>query len=512
MKKLVFCLCIMAAMASCSEDFLKLSPETNLVSSTFYKTESHFDLALVGTYSQLRGIVSPGHYMDEMRSDNTFFRYYAPDRGPANWVEDIVQWTDQSQTTVVNERYYSNYRGISRANTILTQIENASISSQAKARISGETLFLRAFFYFDLVTHYGSVPLYLTQVTNETSAYQNRATVVEVYGQIIADLEAAMPSLPVAATFPQTGRATLGAAKMLLAKSYLSMPQKNYAKAESLLREVTNMNYQLLDEYISNFVPANKNNRESIFDIQYMEGDDGQQNSFIYSMLPKTSNTAIATGIVVNNVSQGGWNVPNDNLIASFETKDKRLKSSIKVIEGSLNGGNVNTDPITYIAIREVGSYTPQAGRVYFPFVAKFLHGPYSKPFNTGQNWPVFRYADALLLLAESLVMQQKNNDALPYVNAVRKRAGLDDVAAVNIDNLLLERRHEFAFENHRWTDLIRTGKVIDVMSAYGVEMKKQYSFLPAASFNINANRLVYPIPYRETQINPNLGQNEGYN
>ena len=511
MKKILFCTVVVLMMSACSDDFLKLSPQTNLTSSTFYKTESHFDLALVGVYSQLRGIVSPGHYMDEMRADNTFFRYYAPNRGPANWVEDIIQWTDQSQTTVVNNRYFSDYQGISRANTILARLEGSDLSAEAKARISGETLFLRAFFYFDLVTHYGGVPLYLEQVTDEASAYQSRSTAEEVYGQIIRDLDAAIPSLPVASVFPQTGRATQGAAKMLLAKAYMSMPQRDYAKAESALRDITNMNYQLMEEYIACFRPADKNNRESIFEVQYMEGDDGQQSSFIYDMLPKTSNTSVATGVAVNNVTLGGWNVPDEDLIASFEANDKRLKSSVKIIEGTLNGGGIYTDPITYIAIREIGGYTPEAGKVYFPFIAKFLHGPYGKPLNTGQNWPVFRYADALLLLAESLVMQGKNADALPFVNAVRKRAGLAGLAEATVDNILLERRHELAFENHRWTDLIRNGKALEVMSVYGAEKKKQYSFLPAASFDVNEKKLIYAIPFRETQINPQLEQNPGY-
>jgi len=267
---------------SCSDDFLKISPETNLTDAAFFKTESHFNLALVGAYESLRGLVHPGLYMDEMRADNTFFRYYAPDRGPANWVEDIIQWTDQSQTTAVNERYYINYSGISRTNAILSRIENADINDEAKKSILGETLFLRAFYYFDLVTHYGGVPLYLEEVLDEQSSYKPRATAEEVYSQIISDLQSAISNLPVATTFPQSGRATQGAAKMLLAKAYMSKPTRDYTLAESELRDVLNMNYGLLDNYADVFEPANKNHKESIFDIQFKEGDDGQQNFYIY--------------------------------------------------------------------------------------------------------------------------------------------------------------------------------------------------------------------------------------
>lgn len=509
-KYIIITLFLISLLCSCNKEFLQLNPNTSVTSEVFYKTESHFELALVGTYSQLRGIISAGHYMDEMRADNSFFRYYAPDRGPANWVEDIIQWTDQSQTTVVNNRYYSDFQGISRANTIISRIVDADISQEAKNRILGETLFLRAFFYFDLVTHYGGVPLYLKEVTDEASTYEPKVEVDVVYNQIITDLVQAIPTLPIVDKFPQSGRASKGAAKMLLAKAYMSMPKRDYPKAEVELRDLLKMNYSLNENYIDNFRPTSKNSKESIFEIQYKEGNDGEQNNFVYSMLPKTSNTAVATGIVVNNM-MGGWNVPNQSFIDTYEAEDKRLPVSIKVLEGTLNGGSEYTDPVTYLAIKEVGSYTPKAGLVYYPFVSKYLHGPYSIPNSTGQNWPVFRYADALLLLAENLVAQGKPDDALPFINQVRKRAGLSALASVTKDNVLLERRHELAFENHRWTDLIRNGKAIEVMTAYGAVMKQKYSFLPATAFKVEERRLIYPIPFRETQINPNLVQNPGY-
>ncbi|GAA5225345.1 RagB/SusD family nutrient uptake outer membrane protein [Membranihabitans marinus] len=496
---------------SCSEDFLKLSPETNLTTPNFFKTESHFDLALVGAYQQLRGIVVPGLYMDEMRSDNTFFRYYAPDRGPANWVEDIIEWIDQSQTTIVNTRYYNNYSGISRVNTIIAKVNDADISNEAKDRVLGEALFLRAFYYFDLVTHYGGVPLYLEDVLDEAGAYITRSDESAVYNQIIVDLEKAIPLLPTVTVFPQSGRATKGAAKMLLGKTFMSKPNREYDKAEKQLLDIVNMNYSLLDNYADCFDPQNKNNSESIFEIQYKEGNDGQQSNFIYSMLPKTSDTKLLTGVSANNVTAGGWNVPNLGLIESYEDGDLRLKSSVKIIEGTLNGGDPYSDPVIYLNILEIGEYDEDPDKVYFPFVAKFVHGPYSLPNNTGENWPVFRYSDVLLLLSECLVEQGKNNESLQYINKVRDRAGLSNLTSVSLGDVLKERRHELAFENHRMTDLIRTGKAIEVMTAYGNRMKEENSFLPQNAFDIKEYRLVYPIPFRETQINVDIIQNPGY-
>jgi len=510
-KNIIFYLIGIVLLNSCSDEFLKISPETSITSGIFYKTESHFDLALVAAYTPLRSIVYPGMYMDEMRADNTFFRYYAPDRGPANWVEDIIQWTDQSQTTAVNNRYYSDYTGISRTNTILSRLQTADLSDQFKQKISGETLFLRAFYYFDLVTHYGGVPLYLEEVIDEKTSYKSRSSADEVYNQIITDLKSAIPNLPSVTSFPQSGRATAGAAKMLLAKAYMSKTQREYSLAESELRDILKMNYDLLDNYADVFNSVNKNHKESIFEIQFREGPDGQESNFVYYMMPKTANTAVITGLAVNNVTPGGWNVPNQEFIDSYEEGDLRLPASIKIIEGTLNGGDPYFDPVVILAIKDVGEYVPEPDKVYYPYISKFIHGPYSRPNNTGENWPVFRFADALLLLAENLVQQGKASEALPLVNRVRNRAGLSSLTEVTLDDVLNERRHELAFENHRWTDLIRTGKVIGIMTEYGQKMKQKYDFLPENSYNITENRLIYPIPYRETQVNPDLQQNPGY-
>jgi len=385
------------------------------------------------------------------------------------------------------------------------------VGEEAKKRISGETLFLRAFFYFDLVTHYGGVPLYIEEVVSEQTAYLPRSSEDEIYTQIIEDLQNAITMLPVAATFPSTGRASQGAAKMLLARAYMSKPTRDYAAAESALIDITNMNYSLWDNYADVFLTSNKNGKESIFEIQYKAGDESQQSMFIYYMFPKTSSTALLTGTPDNNITNGGWDVPTQNLLDSYEAGDLRLSASVKIIEGTLNGGSENYDPVTILAIREIGDYTPEPDKVYFPYIAKYVHGPYSKPFNTGENWPVYRYADALLLLSECLVQEGKSSDALPYINQVRIRAGLPNLTEATIDNVLNERRHELAFENQRWTDLIRTGKAIEIMTPYGVQMKSMYDFLPDRSFEITENRLIYPIPYRETQINSELVQNPGY-
>ena len=106
---------------------------------------------------------------------------------------------------------------------------------------------------------------------------------------------------------------------------------------------------------------------------------------------------------------------------------------------------------------------------------------------------------------------QNRANEALPYVNDVRHRAGLLPVSTVTAEVVANERRHELAFENHRWYDLIRTGKAIEVMTEHGKRMKALYSYLLEATYKIDKNDLLYPIPLREIQVNHLLTQNPGY-
>ncbi|GAB3252499.1 RagB/SusD family nutrient uptake outer membrane protein [Larkinella harenae] len=510
-KRLIYLLTATLGLSSCSDDFLNLAPPTALSSATFFKTEEHFNQALNSSYEPLRQIATSGIFMDEMRSDNTFFTYYPGDRGPYLSTEVIAQFLDDQNTnSFISSRYNAAYSGISRINTILSRIDGVTLSEAARNRILGEAHFLRAFYYYDLVQHFGGVPLQLEEVTSENGAFLPRSSVNEVYAQVIEDLKLAIPLLPVASTFPQSGRATKGAAKMLLAYSYMSKPTREYPLAETELMDITKMNYGLLADYAANFDPSNKNHKESIFDIQYLEGDVGQQGNFIWRFIPKMSNSDVILGIQANNYAgdnSGGWNVPTQELVDSYETGDLRLNASIGVIDGELSAG----DLFTAEGVKNVVGYTPTPGKTFYYFVRKYFHPPYNREFNTGNNWPVFRYSGALLLLAECLVEQGKAGQALPYLNDVRKRAGLPALTQATKDNVANEMRHELAFENRRWTDLIRTGKVIEVMTKHGQQMKSLYGFLLPASFNVTENRLIYAIPFREMQINSQLTQNPGY-
>jgi hypothetical protein len=296
---------------------------------------------------------------------------------------------------------------------------------------------------------------------------------------------------------------------MLMAYVDMTEPTKNYADAETQLTAITQMNYVLLPSYASVFDPNNKNNQESIFEVQYLSDlTSGLQSDFAWVFMPKATNPQAIMGYNGGSMNLGsGWNVPTQEMVSSYETGDQRLDASIAVVEGTISG----VEDFTITDLKSSVGYTPTPGVTYFYMIKKYFHPPYMAAFNTPDDFPVFRYSGALLLLAECLVDEGKATQALPYLNMVRARAGLPPQTTATIDNIATEARHELAFENHRWTDLIRVGQAISACTAKGVTLKSIYGWLLPQSFDVTQDRLIYPIPSREMQINTNLVQNPGY-
>lgn len=498
-------------LSSCSESFLNMTPETTITTETFYKTADHFEQATVAAYTGMRNIALNGIFMDEMRSDNTFYTMYSGDRGPYNTTEKLALFLDDETVGWTPDRFNNVYACISRVNTILGRLDASALTEAEKTKVKAEVLFLRAFYYFDLVQHWGGVPLMLKEVTTEAEAFAPKSPAEEIYKQVITDVsEAISLGLPVPSTFPQSGRATMGAAKMLRAYCYMSQPDRDYKAAEQDLKDITQMNYGLLDNYEAVFDPANKNSKESIFEVQYTEdGSTDQYSTIPWRLIPKCSNNDFLMGVAGSNYAgtSGGWCVPTEEMIKSYEPGDKRLDASIAVAEGLTD----DAEQFTCEAVKTVSEFTPTSGKSFYYFIRKYYHPPYQFSLRAGDNFPVYRYAGALLLLAENLVAQNRNAEALPYINQVRARAGLPALTSVTADDVADEMRHELAFENHRWTDLIRTGKAIKTMTEFGKTMKSLYQWILPVAFEVTEERLVFAFPLREMQINNLLIQNPGY-
>ncbi|HWB91606.1 MAG TPA: RagB/SusD family nutrient uptake outer membrane protein, partial [Puia sp.] len=373
--------------ASCKKSFLQLNPPTQLNTATFYKTAGDFQQALIGVYPWLRSWAEPTSWlMGESRSDNSRYDVNLQNRAVAILErENVADWMDDANNSTTRTKYIADYAGIERANMILDQIGAAGIDSLDKNNVTGEAEVLRAFFYFDLVQFYGGVPLNLHMVTSPSQAFLTRASVADVYAAIIADLKDAIIRLPQKLTFPQSGRATIGTAEMLLANVY--MVQKNYAGAEALLEAITKLGYSLNASYVNAFSTTNKNSAESIFEVQYQQGSaNGQYSYFIYDFIPPMASTTVVTGTNTNTLnSSSGQNVPTMDLVNSYEPGDTRLDATVGIIQGHTDAnGNFVAE-----SLKSIVGYTPPPGKIGRRYAKKYLH-PSTTPGQTDDDWPIY--------------------------------------------------------------------------------------------------------------------------
>ena len=482
--------------ASCQDEFLTIVPETSLSSAIFFTSEADFQQAVNGSYVPLRAIVdNEAWLLGEMHSDNTYFaRNYL--FGATEQQEDIADFaipSDGGVTTNVHVRnqYQLDYQIIARTNQVLDQIDQVEFDATSKNNLRGQALFLRAYAYFELVRYFGSVPLHLAPVVEREGAALPLSPAEDIYAQIVQDVTEAVGLLPPKSE-QEPGRITSGAAQTLLGNVYIQL--ERWAEAETVLQEVVSSNeYALMPDYADAFSTstANKNNLESVFEVQFKEGADGLNGDFLYSFMPRpiaaeelvtitgTSNPQPLTG--------EGNNIPTPDIIAAYEEGDQREEASIGyiTIEGSA-----------------------WADKTY-PYIKKYaeehaLHG------NHGMNWPIYRYSEVLLFLAEALSEQGKTAEAATYLNQVRTRAGLSEAQGDMKEAIFRERRVELAFENKRWFDLVRTGQAIETITAYGnrILANPQAYYYPAELAEPRSNAfsnisLLYALPAEEADLSP---------
>lgn len=491
MKHIRYILPICLLLAACGKSFLEISPEHFQNEGDYFKTADQFVQAVNGAYAPLQGLHTNSRWaLTEMRSDNTS---YQKNTGDASGFprEELDEFREQDDNSLVYQYFNYCYNGISRCNTVLDHLEGAAIDATIKSRVRGQASFLRAFYYFNLVRCFGDVPLVTHEVTSTTEAFSlaARKPAADIYTQIIADAQTAAGSLPDAwSDAKDKGRAVKASAQTLLAEVYLTL--KQYANAVPLLRAVMQSpnGYMLLPDYAGLYTIAGENSAESIFEVQYMEGTANEYSDFIYQFAPYNAGSTV-TGFGLYAGSGSGWNIPTQDMMDAYEPGDKRKDASVS---------QSFTDPNT--------------GKVV-PYVIKYKT-PHTVRYQTGSNFPVYRFADVLLMLAECLNEAgfTANGEAYTLLNQVRQRAGLLPKTAGNTDPALnvstqeafrqavwQERRVELAYENHRWFDLLRTGQAAAMMQAHAGREKALKSYLAPAAYT--TIRLTYQYPRREVQL-----------
>uniref|UniRef100_A0AAU6WSZ0 RagB/SusD family nutrient uptake outer membrane protein n=1 Tax=Chryseobacterium endophyticum TaxID=1854762 RepID=A0AAU6WSZ0_9FLAO len=467
MKKIICTLSILSLLGSCSSDLLNTLPEADKVTSNFYKDASQIEQGVNGVYGSLQytgqykqGLLTIG----EIPSDNTF------DEVPANdnfTYGEFDFFTIQPTNSLIENAWKDNYVGIQQANIILNRIGSITDMSEGtrKTRI-GEMKFLRALMYFNLVRIFGDVPL-VTQETTDVNSYfgQSRTPANEVYNFVEGELKEAITLLP--ATAAQKGRATKGAAMGILGR--VLMTRNKFSEALPYLSQIDGLGYSLLSDVTKIFDVTNKNNAEIIFDVQFASGLNGNSEGSNAFQLFSPSGTVSGAK---------GHNLPTKEVYNLYSSADKRRNAYI----GLTNNG--------------------------VPYTKKLVKTS-SAVDDGGSNVVVIRLADVYLMMAECYAQTNDLTNANLYLNKIKTRAGITNVNLTSQQALLAEidkeRRLELIGEGHRWFDLVRTGKAVQVMTQY-------FAVTPGYSTaTIDQHNLLMPVPQNQINTDPAIKQNPGY-
>ncbi|MEO5650095.1 MAG: RagB/SusD family nutrient uptake outer membrane protein [Ginsengibacter sp.] len=497
MKKLLYLLITICLVTSCNKsNFLKESPSGTFVESNFYGQggASEAQAAVDAIYNGLYSIYDRSMLLlNDLPTDDE-----KNGIGMGNqFLQDLEYLKYSSQNSIIQGMWADNYSAIGRANNAIKNIGVMSIDTALKSRLIGEASFLRALFYFNLVRYYGDVPLILSLKTVQ-DAYIPRVPKEQVYAQIIKDLQFAEDNLPISYNNKNIGRATSGAAIILLGKVYLTRHdfQKSADELAKVVENEGKYGYSLFNDFGDNWKLATENGKEMVFSVQY-SSPPGHTN---IKMRAAAARYSVSGGNVPGIIGAFESDIPTMDLYSNYIDQDTRKNVTFK---------------LEYLS--------PKNGKIYkssIPLFGKFWQEGLASTPDCSINTPVFRYADALLMYAEALNEIDKTSKATDILNRIRERAFHDTqhnyfglTQSEFRDKVYFERRLEFAFEGMRWFDLVRTNRLLDIMKAHGTLEAQMAGTSIKSSITTNAKEYqsLYPIPQVEIDLNKLLTQNPGY-
>ena len=495
--KQIFLIVTMSALtllASCS-DFLDKSPN-NTVDPETNVTD---DVAIALTNACYRTLQSSNMYNQRIWTlDIVAGNSNVGAGGGTDGLETIqaANFVAQSDNGMALYMWRSPWVGIGQCNIVLNSLPDAADMSEAiRNRCMGEAYFLRAHYYYILVRLYGGVPLRLTPYSPGEPTDIARASVDDVYAQIISDCQQAIDLLPIKSSYQddQVGRASKDAAMAMMADIYLTLAPDHseyYQKVVNLCDDIKDLGYDLSEcNYTDNFDATINDGPESIFEVAYSGNTEynfwgnNPQSSWLSTFMGPRNSDFVAGSY--------GWNQPTEEFVSQYEEGDKRKDLTI------LYEGCPDFDGKTYKS-----SYSNTGYNVRKFLVPKSI----SPEYNTNPaNFVVYRYADVLLMKAEALNEMGQTDLAAAPLNLVRRRAGLPAVSSLPQEamreKIIHERRMELAFEGHRWFDMIRLQH-----GEYAIKFLQSIG-----KTNVNKNRLLFPIPQTEMDANKLMTQNPGY-
>lgn len=450
MKKIIYIsIAFTVLLLSCTK-MLDIEPTDSISSDEAIKDKAGVDKAIAGCYDALQysGLYGRNRViLGDLAADNlvwtgTTYDYYEIDNNKV-----------AIENGIIDGMWVASYDGINRVNNVLAALPGiGDLTDDERGKYEGEALFMRALFHFNLLQYFGGVPVVTEATFNVDEVDRPRNTEAEMYDQIIADLGSAELKLPLPAEMPagSEGRANSYSASALLARVYLTRFHAENDDQYAVL--AANKADQVIEEggfsLVSNFASLyTGSNSESIFQVVFNVQD---RNVIAQYFFPRSLNSRYEVA-------------PSESLIQSFEIADSmRMEASVAYDEDGL--------PYGY-KYQDIAEGTDAI--------------------------IVIRLAEMYLIKAEALAYT--NGDIATIqdnINLIRARAGLEPTIAETYVELKLaienERRHEFAFEGHRWFDLVRTKRATILI---GIE--EDYT--------------LFPIPLSEMTTNKKMEQNPGY-
>lgn len=573
MRKYILLLAAMGMMSGCYD--LDQFPHDRLTSGTFWKTENHAHQGIVAIYNTLLNENVFGAYYNNDALGEIAMDYN-------NWqMPSIIKGTYSDRDSFIKKKWQSAYEGIFRANLLLQNIDNVDMDKETKEIYKGEARFMRALYYFHLFDFYGGVPLYdETIVVSEefVNMKKPRNTKEETLKFILDDLDAAVGVLPVKWESTEYGRATKGAAVALRGK--VKLYAKDYIGAQADFEEIVidpqgrGYGYGLIDNYPDLFTLKGDQSEEMIFSIQCVNGtnndyglpyclrlgtrsafEGGWNNCMPTDILADmyeykdgrpfswdeiypgfSTDRAMQKRIFEATLSDDHKTVETypadkDKIRSIYESRDPRLEQNLITPYSHILGANGRTPKdMEYVlaeGVNEANGFLRANQPTYFNYYwRKFvpegdMDGKLENRENSPVDFPLIRYADVLLMLAECYNENGEQGKAVELINQVRQRkstnmpklnSGPDWLKAETKDEvferIVHERAVELACEGHRFSDLKRWGLAKEKLNYEYDDILGKFIFK-----RVFIDRDYYfPIPAEEYDNNPNLGeQNPGW-
>ena len=450
---------LLLTAASCKPEFFERYPANSVTEGNFYQTEADFNQGVYCCYAKLKTQMS--YYLTELayRSDECILESMAVSTQDRY---DLDNFAEVESNGILANIWNAWYNGIYRCNDVLDHAEGKTYAKLPQYK--AEALFIRSWYLFMLYQTFGTVPVPTKVLTPAESMLLGRCTDEEMYTRLTEDLKEAIAGLPKTRS-AEKARVTKIAAQMLLGRVYLKYGK--YTEAEQVIGDaLQDPNFGLMENTGAAFDVNNKMNKEIIFALCYNKSIPDVGHGYWYS-----SNTAV----------EADRRNPTPAFKRIYDPSDSRF---------DLINGYVKISSSVYAMKKWYDTYDA------------------TNTTQVGNDFPMMRYADLVLMQAEAVGLGRSIPDALPYLNQTRTRAGLPALTAADVPSrekfvqeLADERGRELALEGCRWHDLVRLGLAVNYFRSLG--------------YSLDEHELILPIPRAQLEIYNNtdiLWQNPGYN